>query len=150
MVVRATKSKVSVEGRRTIGAVLALVGLAILVSCFVYTASYRSRVFVVNVATPESDWPPGIGVGVVMGIVLLAAGVRLLRPSLAKGLLVSGTAVTLTGIFEYWWNEGLISGDGYPSPNWALTIPISAVGVMLLMAGILLRRSRTLDETPIA
>ncbi len=147
MAVREAKFKESVVGRRTIGVVLALVGLAILASCFVYTASYRSRVFVVNLATPESDWPRGIGVVVVLGIVLLAAGVRLFRPSLAKGLLVSGTAVTLIGIFEYWWNEGLISGDGYPSPNWALTIPITAVGVVLLMAGILLRR-RTLDATP--
>lgn len=141
-------AKEPVKDRRTRGAGLVIVGLAVLGSALYYLMDYRVDVFVVTPNTPLTDWPSGVAAVALLGVILLgiaiiAAGVRVYRPSAAEGLIASGVAVTLIGVLEYWWDEMLITGDGYPNVNWAFTIPVTAVGIILISAGISVRRRRS-------
>jgi hypothetical protein len=115
---------------------LALIGIAVIGSVAIYVGDWRLKQVIVRaVPPPEANWFL-VAVVALLGLGILAAGIRILKPNAGESLIAVGVALTLVGVFEYWWDEMFIALDGYPNVNWALTIPVTALGLGILTAGI--------------
>jgi uncharacterized membrane protein len=129
-------TKEPIADRKVIGVGLVMIGLAIIGTVVFFVGDLRLRQVVVTSASPPvANWFLVVAVAVA-GFLVVAAGIRLLQPKTGVILITAGVVVTLVGVFEYWWDEMFIALDGYPNVNWAATIPMTVVGLVLLAAGI--------------